>query len=175
MELASWYVFLLSQVCLSQDDPLRFHQLWKRYFISFTMRHKFHKSNFIFSIHRASYYEISVADGPWEKQKSSGLNLCTGTGSKAWWVTWNVAYQLLWNTLSNIICLLSHIGVSEASDTQEGAWHWFIGWLICFTHRLGPRVQPWLIAQPGSGHSLSSCPRFVKWKKKMNVSRECIF
>uniref|UniRef100_A0A8C2RF73 NAD(+) kinase n=1 Tax=Capra hircus TaxID=9925 RepID=A0A8C2RF73_CAPHI len=31
----------------------------------------------------ASYYEISVDDGPWEKQKSSGLNLCTGTGSKA--------------------------------------------------------------------------------------------
>ncbi|KAM9820752.1 NAD kinase 2, mitochondrial [Neosynchiropus ocellatus] len=34
--------------------------------------------------HRASYYEISVDDGPWEKQKSSGLSICTGTGSKAW-------------------------------------------------------------------------------------------
>ncbi|XP_028604298.2 NAD kinase 2, mitochondrial isoform X2 [Podarcis muralis] len=33
---------------------------------------------------RASYYEISVDGGPWEKQKSSGLNICTGTGSKAW-------------------------------------------------------------------------------------------
>lgn len=33
---------------------------------------------------RASYYEISVDDGPWEKQKSSGLSICTGTGSKAW-------------------------------------------------------------------------------------------
>ncbi|XP_023816516.2 NAD kinase 2, mitochondrial isoform X3 [Oryzias latipes] len=33
---------------------------------------------------RASYYEISVEDGPWEKQKSSGLSICTGTGSKAW-------------------------------------------------------------------------------------------
>uniref|UniRef100_A0A669D8G7 NAD kinase 2, mitochondrial n=1 Tax=Oreochromis niloticus TaxID=8128 RepID=A0A669D8G7_ORENI len=32
---------------------------------------------------RASYYEISVDDGPWEKQKSSGLNICTGTGSKS--------------------------------------------------------------------------------------------
>ncbi|XP_078127118.1 NAD kinase 2, mitochondrial isoform X1 [Sander vitreus] len=32
---------------------------------------------------RASYYEISVDDGPWEKQKSSGLSICTGTGSKA--------------------------------------------------------------------------------------------
>lgn len=35
-------------------------------------------------VHRASYYEISVDDGPWEKQKSSGLSICTGTGSKAW-------------------------------------------------------------------------------------------
>uniref|UniRef100_A0A665THY2 NAD kinase 2, mitochondrial n=1 Tax=Echeneis naucrates TaxID=173247 RepID=A0A665THY2_ECHNA len=33
---------------------------------------------------RASYYEISVDGGPWEKQKSSGLSICTGTGSKAW-------------------------------------------------------------------------------------------
>ncbi|XP_028274061.1 NAD kinase 2, mitochondrial isoform X2 [Parambassis ranga] len=33
---------------------------------------------------RASYYEMSVDDGPWEKQKSSGLSICTGTGSKAW-------------------------------------------------------------------------------------------
>lgn len=35
-------------------------------------------------LHRASYYEISVDDGPWEKQKSSGLSICTGTGSRAW-------------------------------------------------------------------------------------------
>uniref|UniRef100_A0A673ZN59 NAD kinase 2, mitochondrial n=1 Tax=Salmo trutta TaxID=8032 RepID=A0A673ZN59_SALTR len=35
-------------------------------------------------LNRASYYEISVDDGPWEKQKSSGLSICTGTGSKAW-------------------------------------------------------------------------------------------
>uniref|UniRef100_A0A3B3Q4T0 NAD kinase 2, mitochondrial n=1 Tax=Paramormyrops kingsleyae TaxID=1676925 RepID=A0A3B3Q4T0_9TELE len=35
---------------------------------------------------RASYYEISIDDGPWEKQKSSGLSICTGTGSKAWYV-----------------------------------------------------------------------------------------
>ncbi|XP_050770640.1 NAD kinase 2, mitochondrial-like [Gymnogyps californianus] len=42
------------------------------------------KPSFKFSLHRASYYEVSVDDGPWEKQKSSGLNVCTGTGSKAW-------------------------------------------------------------------------------------------
>ncbi|XP_069740524.1 NAD kinase 2, mitochondrial isoform X2 [Narcine bancroftii] len=33
---------------------------------------------------RPSYYEISIDDGPWEKHKNSGLNVCTGTGSRAW-------------------------------------------------------------------------------------------
>uniref|UniRef100_UPI00358F1EB1 NAD kinase 2, mitochondrial isoform X2 n=1 Tax=Myxine glutinosa TaxID=7769 RepID=UPI00358F1EB1 len=33
---------------------------------------------------RASYYEISIDEGPWEKQKSSGINICTGSGSTAW-------------------------------------------------------------------------------------------
>uniref|UniRef100_UPI003AAFF286 NAD kinase 2, mitochondrial n=1 Tax=Centroberyx gerrardi TaxID=166262 RepID=UPI003AAFF286 len=42
------------------------------------------KPHLTLSLHRASYYEISVDDGPWEKQKSSGLSICTGTGSKAW-------------------------------------------------------------------------------------------
>ncbi|TRZ04520.1 hypothetical protein DNTS_007825 [Danionella cerebrum] len=42
------------------------------------------KPHLTLSLHRASYYEISIDDGPWEKQKSSGLSICTGTGSKAW-------------------------------------------------------------------------------------------
>ncbi|XP_051875469.1 NAD kinase 2, mitochondrial isoform X2 [Pristis pectinata] len=33
---------------------------------------------------RPSYYEISIDGGPWEKHKNSGLNVCTGTGSRAW-------------------------------------------------------------------------------------------
>uniref|UniRef100_A0A667WM48 NAD kinase 2, mitochondrial n=1 Tax=Myripristis murdjan TaxID=586833 RepID=A0A667WM48_9TELE len=41
---------------------------------------------------RASYYEISVDDGPWEKQKSSGLSICTGTGSKAWYTEQRILY-----------------------------------------------------------------------------------
>ncbi|XP_007487512.1 NAD kinase 2, mitochondrial isoform X2 [Monodelphis domestica] len=52
--------------------------------LSSRVNYKSCKPSFTFSIHRASYYEISIDDGPWEKQKSSGLNLCTGTGSKAW-------------------------------------------------------------------------------------------
>ncbi|XP_071799758.1 NAD kinase 2, mitochondrial-like [Asterias amurensis] len=31
-----------------------------------------------------SYYEISVDDGPMERQKSSGITICTGTGSTSW-------------------------------------------------------------------------------------------
>uniref|UniRef100_A0A8C5TBR9 NAD(+) kinase n=1 Tax=Malurus cyaneus samueli TaxID=2593467 RepID=A0A8C5TBR9_9PASS len=54
------------------------------------------KPSFKFSLHRASYYEISVDDGPWEKQKSSGLNVCTGTGSRAWSYNINrVAHQAI--------------------------------------------------------------------------------
>ncbi|MBN3318196.1 NAKD2 kinase, partial [Atractosteus spatula] len=52
--------------------------------LSSRARFKSFNTRLPFSLHRASYYEISVDDGPWEKQKSSGLNVCTGTGSKAW-------------------------------------------------------------------------------------------
>ncbi|XP_053264023.1 NAD kinase 2, mitochondrial isoform X3 [Podarcis raffonei] len=52
--------------------------------LSSRVNYKSCKPSFKFSLHRASYYEISVDGGPWEKQKSSGLNICTGTGSKAW-------------------------------------------------------------------------------------------
>lgn len=50
------------------------------------LKYKSFKPHLTLSLHRASYYEISIDDGPWEKQKSSGLSVCTGTGSKAWWV-----------------------------------------------------------------------------------------
>ncbi len=50
------------------------------------LKYKSFKPHLTLSLHRASYYEISIDDGPWEKQKSSGLSICTGTGSKAWWV-----------------------------------------------------------------------------------------
>lgn len=65
--------------------PLNFHVPDKAVCsVLFRENFKSCKPSFKFSLHRASYYEISVDDGPWEKQKSSGLNVCTGTGSKAW-------------------------------------------------------------------------------------------
>ena len=36
-----------------------------------------------------SYYELSVDDEPFEKQKSSGLIVCTGTGSTSWYQSAN--------------------------------------------------------------------------------------
>ncbi|XP_065519692.1 NAD kinase 2, mitochondrial isoform X3 [Lathamus discolor] len=61
------------------------------------------KPSFKFSLHRASYYEISVDDGPWEKQKSSGLNVCTGTGSKAWSYNINKIAQQAVEEILNIV------------------------------------------------------------------------
>ncbi|XP_053505471.1 NAD kinase 2, mitochondrial isoform X2 [Ictalurus furcatus] len=52
--------------------------------LSSRVKYKSFKPHLTLSLHRASYYEISIDDGPWEKQKSSGLSVCTGTGSKAW-------------------------------------------------------------------------------------------
>uniref|UniRef100_A0A4W5LZU9 Uncharacterized protein n=1 Tax=Hucho hucho TaxID=62062 RepID=A0A4W5LZU9_9TELE len=55
-------------------------------FVSVTLRVKCKSLNphLTLLLNRASYNEISVDDRPWEKQKSSGLSICTGTGSKAW-------------------------------------------------------------------------------------------
>lgn len=33
---------------------------------------------------RVSYYEVQMDDGEMMKQKSSGMTICTGTGSTSW-------------------------------------------------------------------------------------------
>ena len=33
---------------------------------------------------KVSYYEVAIDEGPMVKQKSSGIVICTGTGSPAW-------------------------------------------------------------------------------------------
>lgn len=35
-------------------------------------------------IYRVSYYKMSIDNQPFFKQKSSGIILCTGTGSTSW-------------------------------------------------------------------------------------------
>lgn len=82
----------LSMLCLMNPSSYSLHPfspislyLW----ISICHREKYKsfKPHLTLSLHRASYYEISIDDGPWEKQKSSGLSVCTGTGSKAWYMS----------------------------------------------------------------------------------------
>jgi len=43
---------------------------------------------------RVSFYELSVDDGSWQKQKSSGMLICPGTGSTSWHLNINhVSFQ----------------------------------------------------------------------------------
>jgi len=35
-------------------------------------------------LYRVSFYELMVDDGNWQKQKSSGVLICPGTGSTSW-------------------------------------------------------------------------------------------
>ena len=39
--------------------------------------------------HRVSFYELSVNGEPSVKQKSSGITVCTGTGSTSWYFNIN--------------------------------------------------------------------------------------
>ncbi|KAM4710456.1 NAD kinase 2, mitochondrial isoform 2-T2 [Discoglossus pictus] len=68
---------------------------------------------------RASYYEISVDDGPWEKQKSSGLNVCTGTGSKAWSYNINKMTPQTVEELLNIVKSHQQLNVHIDNDLVE--------------------------------------------------------
>ncbi|KAM8961460.1 NAD kinase 2, mitochondrial isoform 2-T2 [Pelodytes ibericus] len=85
--------------------------------LSSRMNYKSRKPRFTFSLHRASYYEISVDDGPWEKQKSSGLNVCTGTGSKAWSYNINKITPQSVEEVLNIV--KNHQNINIDSDLME--------------------------------------------------------
>uniref|UniRef100_A0A8D3AFG9 NAD kinase 2, mitochondrial n=1 Tax=Scophthalmus maximus TaxID=52904 RepID=A0A8D3AFG9_SCOMX len=63
---------------------------------------------------RASYYEISVDDGPWEKQKSSGLSICTGTGSKAW--SYNIN-KLTEQTVEEVLKIGTYVLTDEYNES----------------------------------------------------------
>uniref|UniRef100_A0A8C1WV35 NAD kinase 2, mitochondrial n=1 Tax=Cyprinus carpio TaxID=7962 RepID=A0A8C1WV35_CYPCA len=70
---------------------------------------------------RASYYEISIDDGPWEKQKSSGLSICTGTGSKAWSYNINKLVEQAvedFKCIKSIFCTLNNWSLFLCSVTE---------------------------------------------------------
>lgn len=53
---------------------------------------------------RVSYYDVQLDDGPMMKQKSSGITICTGTGSTSWHYNIN---QLTEQNLVEILDILS--------------------------------------------------------------------
>ncbi|XP_041041376.1 NAD kinase 2, mitochondrial isoform X3 [Carcharodon carcharias] len=106
--------------------------------LSSRLRYHSHKQSLKFSLHRASYYEISIDDGPWEKHKNSGLNMCTGTGSKAWSYNINrLACQEVEDLLSiakqkgNVDLTINRELVEQGCVSGRGAgmpvWWWMAG------------------------------------------------
>lgn len=65
---------------------------------------------------RMSYYEISVDDGPLEKQKSSGITICTGTGSTSW--SFNIN-KLSYQSVEEILKIANHLTGSNYPTNQE--------------------------------------------------------
>lgn len=53
---------------------------------------------------RVSYYQMNVDDGPFFKQKSSGIILCTGTGSTSWCYNIN---KMSSNSIKKIVKLIN--------------------------------------------------------------------
>lgn len=60
---------------------------------------------------RVSYYQMCVDDGPFFKQKSSGIILCTGTGSTSW--CYNINKMSL-NSIKKMVKL-----INKESDLKE--------------------------------------------------------
>ncbi|KAI3413850.1 hypothetical protein GPALN_011328 [Globodera pallida] len=58
---------------------------------------------------RVSYYDVQVDNGPMTKQKSSGMTICTGTGSTSWHYNIN---RLTEQTLGEIFTEMSLMGIS---------------------------------------------------------------
>uniref|UniRef100_A0A915D3F9 NAD(+) kinase n=1 Tax=Ditylenchus dipsaci TaxID=166011 RepID=A0A915D3F9_9BILA len=56
---------------------------------------------------RVSYYEVQLDDGPLMKQKSSGLTICTGTGSTSWHYNIN---RLTEQNLKEVLEVINHMG-----------------------------------------------------------------
>ncbi|PIK58170.1 putative NAD kinase 2, mitochondrial [Apostichopus japonicus] len=65
---------------------------------------------------RMSYYEISIDNGPLEKQKSSGITICTGTGSTSW--SFNIN-KLSYQSVEEVLKIANRQTGSNYSTNQE--------------------------------------------------------
>ncbi|XP_064624895.1 NAD kinase 2, mitochondrial-like [Lineus longissimus] len=66
---------------------------------------------------RVSYYEISVDGSPREKQKSSGVTVCTGTGSSSWYFNINHLHK---NSIRKLLQIANEVGDLKIPDDDEG-------------------------------------------------------
>uniref|UniRef100_A0A0N4ZCH0 NAD(+) kinase n=1 Tax=Parastrongyloides trichosuri TaxID=131310 RepID=A0A0N4ZCH0_PARTI len=82
-------------------------------YCSFNGKKVFHALNEVFigevNAARVSYYEVSINNEKAIKQKSSGLSICSGTGSTAWHYSIN---RLNGNKLESIIHVLESMGIN---------------------------------------------------------------
>lgn len=60
---------------------------------------------------RVSYYELQVDSGPSMKQKSSGMTICTGTGSTSWYVP-----ELFLAIFYSIILFNRHYNINRLTE-----------------------------------------------------------
>jgi NAD+ kinase len=65
---------------------------------------------------KCSYYEVKIDDGPMVKQKSSGLIVCTGTGSTSW--NYNVN-KLSSQTMKDIMDVMCNMGFQTDQNIDE--------------------------------------------------------
>ncbi|KAJ1370956.1 hypothetical protein KIN20_032795 [Parelaphostrongylus tenuis] len=66
---------------------------------------------------RVSYYEIQIDNGKMTKQKSSGITICTGTGSTSWYFNIN---KLTEKCVSDLLRITSdHCGVKLPADNKQ--------------------------------------------------------
>jgi len=66
-----------------------------------------------------SFYELKVDDGCWQKQKSSGILVCPGTGSTSWHLNVNhVSFQAVQEILRIgwCDCVTSSVNISAENS-----------------------------------------------------------
>ncbi|TMS37531.1 hypothetical protein L596_004443 [Steinernema carpocapsae] len=62
---------------------------------------------------RVSYYEVQIDDGPFVKQKSSGITVCTGTGSTSWHYNIN---RVSSQNVSDLLDIMRNMGMQVANN-----------------------------------------------------------
>ncbi|KAK0397924.1 hypothetical protein QR680_002341 [Steinernema hermaphroditum] len=62
---------------------------------------------------RVSYYEVQIDDGPMTKQKSSGITVCTGTGSTSWHYNIN---RMSGQNVSELLNIMQNMGMQVADN-----------------------------------------------------------